>query len=114
MSYKHAYIICQHQKLLCNSQSLFISPSRMEMDGVWKCQNQTSITEHEYAFCYIFIFIFTWAFGNGYLLTKIKSCTSSWCCSFGHMLVKLIALAYFVTLTGNGKSVTCVFPYVFT
>ena len=86
------------------------------MDGLRRCQNQnqTFLTECEYAFCYIIIFICTWAFYSGYISTKIKSCTSFQCCSFGHMLVKLIVLAYFVTLTRNGKSVTCGFPYVFT
>ena len=103
-TYKNYYAIPN----LCS-----FSPFRMEMDGVHRCQNQTSITEHEYAFCYIYIYLYV-GFCSGYISTKIKSCTSFECCSFGNMLVKLTVLAYFVTLPRNGKSVTCGFPYVFT
>ena len=65
-----------------------------------RTKTKLNYTEHEYAFCYIFKFICTWAFGSGYISTKIKFCTSLQCCSFCHMLVKLIV---FVTLTGMEK-----------
>ena len=55
-----------------------------------------SITVCKYGFCHIFIFISTWAFSNGFISRKMKSCNSLECCSFGHMFIGFLKVVLLV------------------